>query len=309
MAPNWVVVGPGDDAAVVEPERGSLEVLTTDIQVEGIHFDHRFVAPDAIGHRSLAVNLSDLAAMGARPRAALLSLVLPDALEVAVVDGLLDGMLALATVHRIAVIGGNISRSPGPLMVDVTATGTVRRRRILTRAGARPGDGVYVTGAIGDALVGLRSLQRGGSERVAEQERRYLRPEPRVRTGLVLAGNRAASACMDLSDGLADAARQIAEASHVGITLDAALLPINDAVRGWHENEGRDPVIGALESGEDYELLFTVRRAHEGRLRAVRRAIGDVPITRIGVVTKDPRISIRTAGEERPLPEGFQHFR
>jgi thiamine-monophosphate kinase len=218
-------------------------------------------------------------------------------------------MLALADAHRIAVIGGNISRSPGPLMVDVTATGTVRRRRILTRAGARPGDGVYVTGAIGDALVGLRSLQRGGSERMAEQERRYLRPEPRVRTGLVLAGNRAASACMDLSDGLADAARQIAEASHVGITLDAALLPIRDAVRGWHENEGRDPVMGALESGEDYELLFTVRRAHEGRLRAVRRAIGDVPITRIGVVTKDSRISIRTAGEERPLPEGFQHFR
>ena len=308
-APNWVVVGPGDDAAVVEPERGSLEVLTTDIQVEGIHFDHRFVAPDAIGHRSLAVNLSDLAAMGARPRAALLSLVLPDALEVAVVDGLLDGMLALADAHRIAVIGGNISRSPGPLMVDVTATGTVRRRRILTRAGARPGDGVYVTGAIGDALVGLRSLQRGGSEKVAEQERRYLRPEPRVRTGLVLAGNRAASACMDLSDGLADAARQIAKASCVGITLDAALLPINDAVRAWHENEGRDPVMGALESGEDYELLFTVRRAHEGRLRAVRRAIGDIPITRIGVVTKDPRVSIRTAGEERPLPEGFQHFR
>ena len=100
--PSWVVVGPGDDAAVVEPERGSLEVLTTDTQVEGIHFDRGFVAPDAIGHRSLAVNLSDLAAMGARPRAALLSLVLPDALEVAVVDGLLDGMLALAEAHRIA---------------------------------------------------------------------------------------------------------------------------------------------------------------------------------------------------------------
>ena len=179
------------------------------------------MAPDAIGHRSLAVNLSDLAAMGARPRAALLSLVLPDALEVAVVDGLLDGMLALADAHRVAVIGGNISRSPGPLMVDVTATGTVRRRRILTRAGARPGDAVYVTGAIGDALVGLDrcSVEVTGG---GEQERRYLRPEPRVRTGLALAGNRAASACMDLSDGLADAARQIAEASHVGITLDAA---------------------------------------------------------------------------------------
>ena len=308
-APDWVVVGPGDDAAVVEPERGSLEVLTTDVQVETVHFDHRFVTPDAIGHRSLAVNLSDLAAMGARPRAALLSLVLPDALDVSVVDGLLDGMLSLAEAHRVAVIGGNISRSPGPLMVDVTATGTVRRRRILTRAGARPGDGVYVTGTIGDALVGLESLQRGGLPDVAEQERRYLRPEPRVRAGLALAGARAASACMDLSDGLADAVRQIAEASHVGIALDADALPIAGAVRRWHEDRGHDAVASALRGGEDYELLFTVRQAHEGRLRAVRHAIGNVPITRIGVVTREQRVSIRGASGERPLPEGFEHFR
>ena len=144
---------------------------------------------------------------------------------------------------------------------------------------------------------------------MVEQEQRYLRPEPRVRTGLVLAGNRAASACMDLSDGLADAARQIAEASQVGITLDAGLLPINEAVRRWHEDEGHDAVMGALAGGEDYELLFTVRKAHEGRLRAVRRAAGDVPITRIGVVTRGSRISIRTAAGEQPLPEGYQHFR
>jgi thiamine-monophosphate kinase len=308
-APNWVVVGPGDDAAVVEPKRGSLEVLTTDIQVEGVHFDHRFVAPDAIGHRSLAVNLSDLAAMGARPRAALLSLVLPDALDVAVVDGLLDGMLALADVHGVAVIGGNISRSPGPLMVDVTATGTVGRRRILRRTGARAGDGVYVTGSIGDALVGLRSLQRGGSDKVAEQERRYLRPDARVRTGIALAGNRAASACMDLSDGLADAVGQIAEASNVGIRLDADGLPISDAVRRWHEEEGRDAVAAALQGGEDYELLFTVREGRQGRLRSVQRAARGVPITRIGVVTSERRISISRGNEERALPEGFQHFR
>ena len=308
-APGWVVVGPGDDAAVVEPERGSLEVLTTDAQVEGVHFDHRFVPPDAIGHRALAVNLSDLAAMGARPRAALLSLVLPDTLEVAVVDGMLDGMLALAAAHQVALIGGNISRSPGPLMVDVMATGTVRRRRILTRTGARPGDGVYVTGTIGDALVGLRSLQRGGSPSVTAQERQYLRPDPRVRTGIALAGNRAASACMDLSDGLADAARQIAEASKVGMTLDAGAIPISDPVRRWHEDAGCDAVTGALQGGDDYELLFTVRKANEGRLRGVRRTVGNVPITRIGVVTREPRIAIRTADGERPLPEGFEHFR
>ena len=129
------MVGPGDDAAVIEPERGALEVITTDAQVEGIHFDRRFVPPDAIGHRALAVNLSDLAAMGASPRAALLSLVLPDTLEVAAIDGLLDGLLRLAARHRVPLVGGNITRSPGPLVVDVTVTGAARPRRVLTAFG------------------------------------------------------------------------------------------------------------------------------------------------------------------------------
>ena len=201
--PPWVIVGPGDDAAVIEPVRGALDVLTTDAQVEGIHFDRRFVPADAIGHRALAVNLSDLAAMGAEPRAALLSLMLPATLPVSDVDGMLDGLLALAAGHRVAVIGGNITRSPGPLIVDVTAIGFVARRRALTRGGARPGDEVYVTGSLGEGVVGLRSLQ----ENAGVCAERYLRPQPRVRAGLMLARNRAASACMDLSDGLADAAR------------------------------------------------------------------------------------------------------
>jgi thiamine-monophosphate kinase len=312
--PPWVLVGPGDDAAVIEPERGALDVLTIDAQVEGIHFDRRFVPPDAIGHRALAVNLSDLAAMGARPRLALLSLVLPDALEVASLDGMLDGLLALAAAHRVTLVGGNISRSPGPLMVDVTAVGAVRPRRVLTRAGARPGDEVYVTGAIGDGLVGLRSLQAQcgaglHGPRAARCEARYLRPEPRVRAGMLLGRNRAASACMDLSDGLAEGIRQIAEASRVGIALDAGALPIAEDVRRWHEQHGNDAVVAALSGGDDYELLVTVRPAHRGRLRAVRGSLGDLPITRIGVMTKDTRLTLSTPDGERELPHGFRHFR
>jgi len=307
--PAWLVVGPGDDAAVVEPERGALDVFTTDVQVEGVHFDRGFVAPDAIGHRALAVNLSDLAAMGARPRAALLSLVLPDALDVTTIDGLLDGLLALADAHRVAVVGGNISRSPGPLVVDVTAIGAVPRRRILTRSGARPGDGVYVTGTIGDALVGLESLQDGGAQTMHEQEQRYLRPEPRVRAGWMLASHRAASACMDLSDGMADAVRQVAAASGVGIELDAAALPIPDAVRRWHDARGRDAVAAVLHGGDDYELLFTSRPAHRGRLRGAERALRGLPVTRIGVVTREPRLVVRTGTGRRELPAGFEHFR
>ena len=223
--PPWVVVGPGDDAAVIEPERGSLDVVTTDAQVEGIHFDRRFVPPDAIGHRALAVNLSDLAAMGAQPRALLLSLALPDETLVSELDAMLDGLLALADAHRTVLIGGNITRTTGPLVLDVTAMGTVKRRRVLTRAGARPGDEVYVTGTLGDAAVGLRSLRDGRADAGLDMhpcEARYLRPQPRVRAGVVVGRNRAASSCMDLSDGLADAVRQVAEASGVGMNIDAA---------------------------------------------------------------------------------------
>jgi len=314
--PSWVLVGPGDDAAVIRPERGALEVLTTDAQVEGIHFDRRFVPPDAIGHRALAVNISDLAAMGAAPRAALLSLVLPDQLEVAVVDAVVDGLLRVAERHRVAIIGGNITRSPNPLMIDVTAIGSVKPRRILTRSGARPGDEVFVTGSIGGAAVGLTSLidDVGAGPGLKTRpytahEQKYLRPEPRVRAGLLLGRNRAASACIDLSDGLADGLRQIAGASGVGITVDEAAIPLADGIGEFYRSRGADALCAALAGGDDYELLFPTRPAWRGRLKAVRRQTGDLPITKIGIVTREARLIVRTASGDRDLPSGFEHFR
>jgi thiamine-monophosphate kinase len=313
--PSWVVVGPGDDAAVLAPERGTLDVLTTDALVEGVHFDRAFVPPDAIGHRALAVNLSDLAAMGARPRAALLSLALPDATDVADVDGLVDGLVALADAHRVAIVGGNITRTPGPMMVDVTAIGSVRPRRVLRRAGARPGDEVYVTGSLGEAAVGLRMLQRGATAEAGLQTRlstcvqRYLRPDARVRAGMLLGRTRAASCCMDLSDGLADGVRQVAAASGVGMTIDAAALPISDDARRWCDAHAIDPTALAMSGGDDYELLFTVRPSHRGRLRGVRRLVGDLPITRIGTVTKERALVVTTVQGAHELPQGYEHFR
>src|SRR5438067_10210054 len=158
-APAWMIVGIGDDAAVVEPERNRLDVLSVDALVEGVHFDRAFTPPDAIGHRALAVNLSDLAAMGAAPRLALLSMALPASLPVADYDAIADGFAALAAAHRVHVVGGNLTRSPGPLMIDVVVTGTVKRRQALTRAGARPGDEIYVSGTIGAAAAGLAGLR------------------------------------------------------------------------------------------------------------------------------------------------------
>ena len=159
-APPWLLVGIGDDAAIVEPERNRVEVLTVDAIVEGIHFDRAFVPPDAIGHRALAVNLSDLAAMGATPRLALLSMALPGALPLADFDAIAAGIAALAAAHRLHVVGGNLTRSPGPLMIDVTLIGTVKRRQGLTRGGAKPGDDLYVSGTIGGAAAGLGLLRK-----------------------------------------------------------------------------------------------------------------------------------------------------
>lgn len=301
--PDWLLVGIGDDAAVVEPERNRVEVLTVDAVVDGVHFDRAFVPPDAIGHRALAVNLSDLAAMGAAPRLALLSMALPDALPVMDFDAIVSGLARLAATHRTHVIGGNLTRTPGPLSVDVTAVGHVKRRQALTRSGARAGDHLYVTGRIGAAAAGLQMLQRDAAAANPCTER-YLRPEPRVRAGTLLARNRVASACMDLSDGLADAVRQLASASGVGAEIDGAALPIDETARAWFESRGANPITASVIGGDDYELLVAVRPRLRRQLAAVVRQ-ADVPLTRVGVCTAGQSVVL----DGKPMPAGYGHFR
>ena len=308
--PPWLAVGIGDDAAVAVPERGALEILTTDALVESVHFDRRLSSPADIGWKALAVNLSDVAAMGGTPRLALLSLGIPDGLEAAEIDELIGGFLALAGDTGVTLAGGNVTRSPGPLFADVTVTGHARPRRVLTRGGGRAGDDLYVSGAVGGAAAGLAWWQqRGGTiEGMEACVARHRRPEPRVRLGALLGRNRAASACMDLSDGLADAVRQIAEASGTGAELDAALLPIPPAAREWFIRSGADPEMAALAGGDDYELLFSVPRRARGRLATVARQAPGVEVTRIGTLTADPAVVLRRGGATEPLPSGFVHF-
>ena len=309
-APPWVRVGLGDDAAVVETERRRLEVVTTDALVEGVHFDRTFTPPSAIGHRALAVNLSDVAAMGATPRYVLLSLILPAALPVEDLTALLDGLLALAARHGVPLVGGNITRSPGPLIVDITATGTVHERCVLTRAGARPGDEVWVSGQIGSAAAGLAALQASPvrDPAMAACETAFLTPEPRVRLGTLLGRNRAASSCGDLSDGLADGLAQIAAASAVGIELDADAIPVASEARSWFEAHGNDPLTAAVAGGDDYELLFTVGRRRRSRFRTVRQQAGALPLTRIGTVTTIPGVTWTRNGHRETVPSGYVHF-
>jgi thiamine-monophosphate kinase len=314
--PPWLAVGIGDDAAVAKPERGALEILTTDALVESVHFDRRLSSPADIGWKALAVNLSDIAAMGGTPRLALLSLGLPETMPAADVHALLDGLLALAAEARVALAGGNITRSPGPLFVDVTVTGFARPRHVLTRGGGKPGDELYVSGSVGAAAAGLAAWRAGALDdgRAAAIPgldacvARHRRPEPRVRLGALLGRNRAASACMDLSDGLADAVTQVAAASGTGAQIDAAALPIAPAARAWFETAGADPVVSAAAGGDDYELLFAVPRRARGRLATVARQSRGVPITRIGVLTREPGVVLLRDGVPEPLPAGFVHF-
>ena len=296
-SPEFVIVGIGDDAAVVAPARNALEVLTTDCLVEGVHFDRTFVGAADIGHKALAVNLSDLAAMGAAPRVALLSLVLPPAFPVEGVDALIDGMLELAARARISIVGGNIARSPGPLIVDVTVTGSVHPRRVLTRSGARAGDDLYVTGALGGSALGLRRLRDNPSSAGVDVDR-YRRPEPRSRFGLMLGRNRAARACIDLSDGLADGIRQIGEASGLGAIVDADALPIEDGAT----------LRDALGGGDDYELLFALSPRMRSRLTHAQRLAKGLAVTRIGRLTSERTMLLSRNGSTEALPLGFEHF-
>jgi thiamine-monophosphate kinase len=294
-SPDWVLTGIGDDAAVLAPARGMVEVVTTDALVEGVHFRREWSSAQDIGHKALAVNLSDLAAMGATPRAALLSLTLPASFPLDDFDGLLDGFLALAARSRTPLVGGNIARSTGGLHIDVTVTGAVRPRRVLRRSGARPGDRLFVTGRLGAAAAGLAALMASdtvglkpdGSEEILAAHRR---PSPRLRTGIVVANNRSASACMDLSDGLADAIQQVCEASGCGADVDTTTVPVHEGAT----------LAQALTGGEDYELLFAVPRRRTRLFHAAITQAGEVAVTEIGACTKGSAIT--------PMGEGFRHF-
>ena len=299
----------------MEPARGALDVVTTDTLVEGVHFDRSFVSAADVGHKTLAINLSDLAAMGATPRVAVLALVLPDAVSVLDLDAVIEGLLTLAARHGIALVGGNVTRTHGPLVLGLTAVGAVRRRRVVTRDGGRPGDELWVTGSVGPAAAGLDALRRGRPADPASDPdlddcvHRYRRPEPRVRIGALLGRNRVARAGVDLSDGLADGLRQLTRASGVGAVVDSAAIPVHPGARRWFVRRGDDPVEAALRGGDDYELLIAVPRRNRRGLRTLARLFRGVPITRIGGLTKPPDLVLRTPDGDRALPPGYEHFR
>lgn len=299
-----VVLGIGDDAAVLQPPAGHDLILTTDTLVEGRHF-RPGDDPESLGHKSLAVNLSDLAAMGAEPAWFLLSLTLPQADE-PWLTAFAAGLHALARRFNIQLVGGNTTR--GPLSIGVTACGFVPAGQALTRRGAQPGDRVYVTGTLGDAALALwiEQEQPGRTPVGHAAAERLHRPEPRIAAGIALRG--LAGAVIDISDGLAADLGHILESSHVGARIDLARLPLSDTYRRLQTSG----VVGwdhALAGGDDYELCFTVSPSREPELTR-RAAQMDCACTSIGEIVASPGLVLTDPEGRRYQPGrmGYDHF-
>ncbi len=311
-------LGIGDDCALLRPKPGEEIAVTTDLSIDGRHFRLDLHPPESVGHRALARGLSDLAAMGARPLAAFVSIGLPRSLaepptkkssQPSWVTRFYDGLLALALAHKTPLAGGDLSESPLAL-ADIVLIGAVPPGRALLRSGARPGDLIYVTGLPGGAAAGLHkllSLSTSQSSQVRSLRiplslepllRPHLYPQPRLAQGQWLLRHRSASAAIDISDGLSTDLAHLCEESGIAAEIDASTLPIAPGAT----------LDQALHGGEDYELLFTAPPTAK-----LPRSIAGIPITRIGRTLRrrprQPLILLRTPNSLDPLePRGWQHF-
>lgn len=295
-----VILGIGDDCALLLPPAGMQMAVTTDTLNHGVHFPAE-TAPFDIGWKALAVNLSDLAAMGARPAWCTLSLSLPEA-EASFVDGFLDGFLSLAQRHEVALVGGDTTR--GPLSIGVTACGFIEPGKALRRDGARAGDDIWVSGTLGDAAAALAQWRANAPIDPALRAR-LDRPTPRLELGRALCG--IASACIDVSDGLLADLAHVCDASGVGAELQLEALPASAALDAAFDLGTRRQLQAA--GGDDYELCFCTQAVHRAQLEAIARDIG-TKVKRIGQITEGRRVIVRSSQGEPWLPPsaGYVHF-
>ena len=301
-----VRLGIGDDAAVVAPAPGCELAISVDMLVEGRHF-LADVDPASLGHKALAVNLSDLAAMGARPRWALLGGALPDADE-RWLDAFAHGLFAIADRFGVSLIGGDTTR--GPRNLCVTIIGEVPAGTAITRAGARSGDDVWVSGTVGGAMLALAAMQGRtciDDDALAPLRLRLERPEPRVALGEALRG--IATAALDVSDGLTGDLTHVLDASRVGARIELASIPCDAALKPKLSAERALVLQCLLAGGDDYELCFTAAADDRQRVTAAGRGSG-VNVTRIGVITSERGLRVIDANGEAmlSLPRAFDHF-
>jgi thiamine-monophosphate kinase len=319
FATQSLVAGIGDDAAVFRSTAGTETVVTADLLVEDIDFRRTTTPPYLLGHKALAVSLSDIAAMGARPLWSLVSIGVPGEIwETDFVERLYDGVLDLARRYSVQLIGGDTSRTTDKIVIDSIVTGECAAGASVMRSGASPGDEIFVTGSLGAAAAGLRLIERGAH--LAEQKLgdddsqkldhillRQLRPEPRVGWGMVLGEERLATSMIDLSDGLSSDLNHLCEASGVGAWIDSSSLPVDDRVTELCGRRALDPLQLALHGGEDFELLFTIK---PGDVTRLPRRVDGVEVKRIGTIrSASEGVKISEGARTWELkPGGWMHF-
>ena len=281
-----VPVGIGDDCAVLTLTPGAEVLVTTDMLMDGRHFQLDRDGPEAVGYKALGVNLSDIAAMAGRPVAAFVAVALPRATAPEIACGLVEGMAPLAAAFDVALAGGDTNAWEGPLVVCITILGEAVPPGPVRRSGARPGDLIYVTGPLGGSLLG-----------------RHLRPRPRIREAVALHAAVPLRAMIDLSDGLAsDLGHILEESGGLGAILDGARIPVHPDAERHARQDGRSPLEHALADGEDFELCFTLAPDVEPP--------GGIEMHAVGTVTADPGIRLRQPdGRTGPLTvRGFDHL-
>ncbi|HYE92633.1 MAG TPA: thiamine-phosphate kinase [Terriglobales bacterium] len=310
---DGVIVGIGDDCAVLVTTPGTQLIAKTDLLIEDVHFRRHYATPADVGWKALAVNVSDLSAKGARSRWALVALACPGTTTPDEVDAFYEGLLALAREHGVAVVGGDTSSSPGGWFVNVSLLGEASRA--VLRSTARVGDVVAVTGTLGRSAAGLALLERGAAPRgldggvVAAVTAAHLRPRPRVAEGRWLGAAEGVTAMMDLSDGLAIDLPRLCVESAVGAQVELDALPIAPGTREVAGAVERDALAWATGGGEDYELLLTCAPAAFARLAAGLADVTGTPLTRVGTITARSGVTF-VDGDGRPVEvaRGYEHF-
>ena len=314
-----LIAGIGDDAAVFRSTAGKEMVITADLLVEDIDFRRTTTPPYLLGHKSLAVSLSDIAAMGARPLWSMMSIGVPeDVWQTDFVERLYDGVLDLANRYGVQLIGGDTSRTTENIVIDSIVAGEATAGMSVLRSGASVGDQIFVTSSLGAAAAGLRLIERGAhlaeqnlgdedSQKLDHILLRQLRPEPRVGWGIVLGEERLATSMIDLSDGLSSDLNRVCTASGVGALIDSSVLPIDERVIELCGRRALDPLQLALHGGEDFELLFTVKPANATRLP---RRVDGVGIKCIGTIqSASEGVKISEGPRTWELkPGGWKHF-
>lgn len=312
-----VVVGIGDDAAVIRAAGGKDLIACCDLMVEGVHFRSEWTPPRLLGRKALAVNLSDVAAMGAIPKFAMISLAVPPAFGSDFIDELFKGLFELANASGVSIIGGDTSSSRDSLFIDVSVIGECETGRAVTRQGANIGDTIYVSGSLGASALGLLLLEGGfrldDSKEASDATGlravlKHLAPEPQLELGRALGEAGLATAMIDISDGLSSDMRHIIDESGCGAIIHAEAIPIADCVNSIAANKsGTDPLRLALHGGEEYELLFTVRPEDRQRIAELSTASG-VALTAVGEIVESGGLQLEREGALEPVQAiGYEH--